>query len=76
MAVFVFPPIESCSNRVNLDYRYGAMLLPVANDPMTLPKVVRERLMFLSYSKCYPVIVSPLCIFYEPAKSQRLIFIL
>ena len=47
--VLVFPPRESWRSLVSLDYlKGGIVLVVVARDPMTLPRVVRERLIFLS----------------------------
>lgn len=76
IAVFVFPPNESWRSLVNFDYLYGGMDFPVAKDPMTFPKVVRDKLIFFNSSKCSTLIVSLFCIFSEPARSHKLIFIL
>jgi hypothetical protein len=59
---------------VSLDSRKApaAFLSPLDSANITFPRVVRERLMFLSYFSCYYPMAYFLLIFYEPARSHRL----
>lgn len=73
MNVYVFPVKDYCNNLVSFDYLNAATILVFEdNEAITFPKVVKDWLIFLSSWKCYVPIVSPLFIFYEPAKSHRL----
>lgn len=73
MKVYVFPVRDYCSNLVSLDYLKAAtaFLSPLERAKMTFPKVVRDRLIFLSYLSCTSVMAYFLLIFYDPAKSHR-----
>jgi hypothetical protein len=48
IVVNVLPPSESWRRRVSLDYRKGAFLCLEERQLITLPRVVNDRLMFLS----------------------------
>lgn len=62
--VYVLPVNDYWSNLVSLDSRNAATIFVFEdNDAITLPKVVKDWLMFLSSWKCYVPIVSPLLIF-------------
>jgi len=70
--VNVFPVKESWSRRVSLDSRKEATLFDLLERlAMTLPRVVNDWFIFLSYLKCSLLISSLLLTFSEPAKSQR-----
>lgn len=52
MNVKVFPVRDYCNSLVSLDYRNDAMDLCLEdNEAMTLPRVVRDWLMFFSYCR-------------------------
>ena len=74
--VWVFPPTESWRRRVSLDSRKGTCGCALEEESywITFPRVVRDRLMFLSSSKCFACISSSLLTFSEPAKSPRFSF--
>ena len=57
--VLVLPPRLSCSRRVSLDSLKGAMLvlLEEARVDITFPRVVKDKFIFFSSSKCAVVIV-------------------
>jgi len=71
MTVFVFPPSESWSNRVNLESRYGMCCdLPSTNAEMTFPSADRDRLILVASFSLSPVA----CVFdwrSLPARSTR-----
>lgn len=54
IAVLEFPPSESCSRRVSLEFLYGMwVLFPSTRAEMTLPRVERDRLILVaSFSLC------------------------
>ena len=56
MTVFALPPSESCSKRVSLLSRYGTcvVFLPSTSAEMTLPSVVRERLILVASLSRWP----------------------
>ena len=74
MKVNVLLVRESCSRRVSFDSRKGATAfpLPLLSEAMTLPRVVRDWLIFLSSLKWASDMLSDLLIFSEPAKSHKL----
>lgn len=70
--VKVFPVKDYWRSRVSFDSRKAAMLLVLEdNDAITLPNVVKDWFMFFNYWKWSFPMVSPLFIFYEPAKSHK-----
>lgn len=70
--VYVFPVKDYWSNLVSFDSRNAATIFVFEdNEAITLPNVVSDWLIFFSYWKCSVPIVSPLFIFYEPAKSHK-----
>jgi len=72
MKVYVLTVKDYWSNRVSLDYRKEAILLLFEDsEAITLPKVVKDWLIFFNYLKWSEPIVSPLLTFYDPAKSHR-----
>lgn len=55
ISVFVFPPSESCSIRVNFESRYGICFeRPSTNAEMTLPKALSDRLIRVASRKRSP----------------------
>lgn len=54
IAVLEFPPSESCSRRVSLEFLYGMwVLFPSTRAEMTFPRVERDRLILVaSFSLC------------------------
>lgn len=51
MIVLVLPTNDSCKSRVSFDYRKIDVFLiacPLVNEFMTLPNVVRDKLMFFN----------------------------
>lgn len=54
--VLEFPPRESCSRRVSLEFLYGTcVLLPSTRAEMTFPNVDRERLILVASFRRWPV---------------------
>lgn len=54
--VLEFPPRESCSRRVSLEFLYGTcVLLPSTRAEMTLPSVDRDRLILVASFRRWPV---------------------
>ena len=76
--VFVPPPKESWSSLVSLDSLNGTWswvdFAPLARAEITLPRMVKDRLIFLSSSVWLESCSSSVLIFSEPARSQRLNF--
>ena len=72
MIVFAFPPKLSWSSRVSFESLYGTNVpFPLTNVVITLPKAVKERLIFVASMKRSPV--EPVLLsLSEPAKSTRL----
>ncbi len=72
ITVFVFPPRESCNNRVSLESRKGICLeTPSTRAFMTFPSADNDKLMFLASSRRSPVA----CVLLwrsDPARSTRL----
>lgn len=71
-AVFALPPNDSDSNLVNFDSQYGTKLLsfPSVRALITLPSVVKERLIPLASFNVYPL-APVLPTFSDPARSTR-----
>jgi hypothetical protein len=63
--VYVFPVRDSCNNLVSLDYRKAAtaFLSPLDKAKITFPRVVSDKLIFLSYFSCTSPITYFLFIF-------------
>lgn len=56
ITVFEFPPNESCSNRVNFEFRYGmCVLLPSTNALITFPSTDNDKLIFVASFRRMPV---------------------
>lgn len=72
MNVFEFPPKLSLSRHVNLESLYGIWVfgLSLAKAFITIPKEVRDLLIFPAYFSLYPVDMVIFCL-YEPAKSTK-----
>ena len=71
MMVFVLPPSESWSKRVNLESLYGMWwVLPSTKAEMTLPRALRDKLIFVASFMPSPV-APVLLALSEPAKSTR-----
>lgn len=73
MIVFVFPVKDSWRSRVSLDYLNMAVFFEGSFDKelMTLPRVVKDKLMFFSSYRWSFVIAYLLFIFSDPAKSHK-----
>jgi hypothetical protein len=55
IAVFEFPPNESCKRRVNLEFRYGICVdFPSTNAEITLPNVDNDKLIFVASFNVLP----------------------
>ena len=56
ITVLAFPPKESCSRRVSLEFLYGIwVLLPSTNAEITFPKVDSDKLIFVASFRRTPV---------------------
>lgn len=74
MKVFVLPSKESCKSLVSFDSRKKVVFLygPFESEYITFPRVVNDKLMHFSSSKCILFIFYFLFIFSDPAKSHKL----
>ena len=54
--VLEFPPKESCSNRVSLEFLYGTwVLFPSTRAEITFPRVDRDKLILVASFRRWPV---------------------